>query len=211
MRPPRFTWREMARRAASIWRAVRRPRSVAFRPKSPNDTLAPRVAMPVLRPFCSLRNFLRAGCSIAYSPLLPVPGAATLRTRLTAGPFGARRRRPRPACRRHRPGAAALARRADHRDPGADHDGGRRGARTSPDGADGAPSSAAGRRQGRGFARGQAVAAVDPALDADDAVRGLGFREAVVDVGLQRVQRHATLAIPLAARDLDAVQAARTT
>src|SRR6185436_6506965 len=67
------------------------------RPKSPNDTLAPRVATPVLRPFCSLRNFLRAGCSIFYSPLpsaLGLPSAAAagvgaLRTRLTAGAFGA--------------------------------------------------------------------------------------------------------------------------
>src|SRR3954466_10333642 len=81
--PPRWRWGERARRAASIWRAVRRPRSVAFRPKSPNDTFAPRVATPVLRPFCSLRYFLRAGCSILYSPL--ASGVGALRTRLTAG------------------------------------------------------------------------------------------------------------------------------
>src|SRR5690606_23209622 len=62
--PPRLMWRLIARRADSIWRAVRRPRPVALRPNSPNDTCAPRVARPVLRPFCSLRYFLREGCSM---------------------------------------------------------------------------------------------------------------------------------------------------
>src|SRR6476646_8943944 len=66
IRPPRLMWRVMARRAASIWRAVSRPRPMAFRPNSPKDTLAPRVAMPLLRPFCSLRYFLLAGCSISH-------------------------------------------------------------------------------------------------------------------------------------------------
>src|SRR5512138_3053883 len=60
----------MARRAASIWRAVSLPRPTAFRPKSPKLTLAPRVAKPVLRPFCSLRNFLLAGCSMFHSRFL---------------------------------------------------------------------------------------------------------------------------------------------
>src|SRR4030065_1887717 len=59
----------MARRAASIWRAVKRPRATAFRPNSPKLTLLPRVAMPVLRPFCSLRYFLLAGCSMLCSRL----------------------------------------------------------------------------------------------------------------------------------------------
>src|SRR5258706_8957664 len=67
MRPPRLMWRDMARRAASSWRAVSRPRVVAFRPYSPKDTLAPRVATPVLRPFCCLRYLVLAGCNIAYS------------------------------------------------------------------------------------------------------------------------------------------------
>src|SRR6476620_4518466 len=65
-RPPRLMWRVIARRAASIWRAVRRPRPMAFRPYSPKETLAPRVAIPLLRPFCSLRYFLLAGCSISH-------------------------------------------------------------------------------------------------------------------------------------------------
>src|SRR5260221_12533241 len=67
IRPPRLIWRVIARRAASIWRAVKRPRPTAFRPNSPKLTFAPRVATPVLRPFCSLRYFLLAGCSILRS------------------------------------------------------------------------------------------------------------------------------------------------
>src|SRR3954452_24654596 len=57
----------MPRRAASIWRAVSRPRPIAFRPYSPKLTLLPTVATPLLRPFCSLRYFLLAGCSILRS------------------------------------------------------------------------------------------------------------------------------------------------
>src|SRR6476469_5767221 len=66
-RPPRLIWRVMARRAAPIWRAVRRGRVVAFNPYAPKEPLAPRVATPLLRPFCSLRYFLLAGCSIFRS------------------------------------------------------------------------------------------------------------------------------------------------
>src|SRR6476646_8152967 len=78
-RPPRLMWRVIARRAASIWRAVRRPRAMAFRPNSPNETLAPRVATPLLRPFCSLRYFLLAGCSISH------PGFAAAGFAFTVG------------------------------------------------------------------------------------------------------------------------------
>src|SRR5207237_10821595 len=73
MRPPRLMWRDIARRPASSWRAVRRPRVVALRPNSPKDTLAPRVATPVLRPFCCLRYLVRAGCNIAYPFCSPPP------------------------------------------------------------------------------------------------------------------------------------------
>src|ERR1700681_724784 len=66
-RPPRLMWRVIARRAASIWRAVRRPRPMAFRPYSPKETLAPRVATPLLRPFCSFRYLRLAGCNISHS------------------------------------------------------------------------------------------------------------------------------------------------
>src|SRR5690606_28854380 len=62
--------------------------------------------------------------------------------------------------------------------------------------------------QRRRIVTAQGVALVDPDLDADDAVGGLGLRETVVDVGAQRVQRHAAFAVPLGAGDLDAVQAA---
>src|SRR3954471_8020705 len=144
-RPPRLMWRVMARRAASIWRAVRRPRATAFRPNSPNETFAPRVATPLLRPFCSLRYFLLAGCSISH------PGFAAAGFLFTLG-F----------------------------------------------------------RRGSGgglLALGQHLALVDEDLHADRAVRGLGLREAVFDVGAQRMQRHAAFAVPLGARDLRAVEA----
>src|SRR5277367_2468770 len=49
----------------------------------------------------------------------------------------------------------------------------------------------------------------DPALDADLAVDGEGLGEAVVDVLAQRVQRHPALALPLAASDVGAAEAAR--
>src|SRR6187397_3419249 len=85
MRPPRLMWRVIARRAASIWRAVRRPRPMAFRPYSPKLTLLPTVATPLLRPFCSLRYFLLAGCSILRS--------CSRTTRRTLGLFRRRRGR----------------------------------------------------------------------------------------------------------------------
>src|SRR6185437_7545859 len=48
-------------------RAVNRPRPTALSPYSPKLTLAPRVATPVLRPFCCLRYFVLAGCCIFHS------------------------------------------------------------------------------------------------------------------------------------------------
>src|SRR5512139_3001689 len=117
----------MARRAASIWRAVKRPRAIAFRPNSPKLTLLPRVATPVLRPFCSLRYFLLAGCSMLCSRL------SYFLFRL-------------------------------------------------------------GRDGGSGFLL-SGITLVNPYLDANDAVGGLGFREAVVDIGTQRMQRHTAFAI----------------
>src|SRR5947207_3394327 len=50
---------------------------------------------------------------------------------------------------------------------------------------------------------------VDPDLDADATEGRLGLVEAVVDVGAQRVQRHATLTVELGARHLGAVEPAR--
>src|SRR4030095_1330233 len=52
------------------------------------------------------------------------------------------------------------------------------------------------------------LAAEDPHPHADDPVRGAGLREAVVDVGAQRMQRHPPFAIPLGARDLGPAQPA---
>src|SRR5229473_1998740 len=63
--PPRLTARVMARRAASIWRAVSRPSSVLFRPNSPKLTLLPVSARPRLRPFICLRYFVLLGCIMA--------------------------------------------------------------------------------------------------------------------------------------------------
>src|SRR5512135_1409393 len=114
----------MARRAASIWRAVRRPRPTAFRPNSPKLTLLPRVATPVLRPFCSLRYFLLAGCSMFCSRL------SYFLFRL-------------------------------------------------------------GNDWGSDLLLTCVITLVDPNLDADDAVGSLGFREAIVDIGTQGMQRHA--------------------
>src|SRR4051812_49244746 len=56
---------------------------------------------------------------------------------------------------------------------------------------------------------GEHFAAEDPHLAADLAVGGLGFREAVVDVGAERVQRDAAFAVPLVAGHFGAAQAAR--
>ena len=54
---------------------------------------------------------------------------------------------------------------------------------------------------------GEDVALVDPDLHADAAER-LGFGEAVVDVGAQRVQRHPAFAVPLLAAHLGAAEPA---
>src|SRR6516165_10298369 len=58
----------IARRAASISRAVMRARLVALRPNSPKDTLLPRVAKPALRPLNCLRYLVRLGCSMRLLP-----------------------------------------------------------------------------------------------------------------------------------------------
>ena len=48
----------------------------------------------------------------------------------------------------------------------------------------------------------------DPDLDADDAIGRLGFGRAVVDVGAQRMQRHAAFAVPLGAGDVGTAETA---
>ena len=67
-RPWRFMCRVIARRAASIWRAVTRSGSVAFRANEPKFRLNPPFASPWMRPLCCLRNLVRFGCSISLSP-----------------------------------------------------------------------------------------------------------------------------------------------
>src|SRR4029450_4419006 len=59
-----------------------------------------------------------------------------------------------------------------------------------------------------GEAGGHDLALVDPALDADAAERRLGLVEPVVDVGAQRVERHAAVGVGLRAGHLGAAQAA---
>src|SRR5450755_2243522 len=88
IRPPRFTWREMARRAASISRAVIRQRSVAFRPYSPNATKLPRCALPEILPLNCLRNLVRFGCIMCRY----LGAISTLRRRRRLDGFGACRR-----------------------------------------------------------------------------------------------------------------------
>src|SRR5262245_14420483 len=70
-RPARFMPRVMARRAASIWRAVSRSGSIALRPKAPKLSIVPPLALPWMRPLCALRYLVRDGCSIARYLLFP--------------------------------------------------------------------------------------------------------------------------------------------
>src|SRR5439155_4343348 len=60
---------------------------------------------------------------------------------------------------------------------------------------------------GAGVALGHDLALVHPALDADAPERRARLVEAVVDVGAQRVQRHAAVRVGLGARHLRAAQA----
>src|SRR5436190_13733288 len=54
---------------------------------------------------------------------------------------------------------------------------------------------------------GENFSLVNPALHADDAVRGARFGETVIDIRAQRMQRQAALQVPLRARDFVSVQA----
>src|SRR5260364_377930 len=64
--PPPLIWRVIPRPPPPFCPEVNRPRPIDFKPYSPKDTAVPRLATPVLRPLCSLRNFLRLGCSISF-------------------------------------------------------------------------------------------------------------------------------------------------
>src|SRR5450631_211672 len=147
----------MARRAASISRAVMRQRSVALRPYSPKATKLPRWALPAILPLNCLRNLVRFGC-IMWCYL------------------NSALRRCRGLCRL---GAWDRCCRLGF---GVHH---------------------------LGFRLVEHFALEYPNLDADHAVRGLRLREPVINVGAEGVQRHASLAVALGARDFRSVQAAR--
>src|ERR1035437_1268868 len=59
--PLRLRWREMVTRAASICWPVMGPRVSDCRPKSPKESVLPRLALPAREPFCDLRYLVRAG------------------------------------------------------------------------------------------------------------------------------------------------------
>ena len=63
--------RVSARRAASIWRAVTRSGSSAFKPYWPKASRVPLEATPWMRPLCALRNLVRVGCSMTSYFLSP--------------------------------------------------------------------------------------------------------------------------------------------
>src|SRR3989441_2069749 len=65
--PPRLRLRVSATRAASIWRLVTQPGSSAFSPYSPKARVAPRSALPFMRPRWVLRYFPRLGINTAVS------------------------------------------------------------------------------------------------------------------------------------------------
>src|SRR3546814_6839190 len=57
-------WRVIARRAASIWRAVIRSGSIVLRPYEPKLSVVPPFASPWMRPLNALRNLVFFGCSM---------------------------------------------------------------------------------------------------------------------------------------------------
>src|SRR6185295_6420396 len=62
--PPRLTWREIAMRAASIWREVTKPHDSACSPNSPKESVVAHLEMPRIFPFCCLRHLTFFGASI---------------------------------------------------------------------------------------------------------------------------------------------------
>src|SRR5215469_5439237 len=69
--PPRLMKRVIAIRAASIWRDVIQPHSMALSPYSPNAMEDPRQALPFMRPRCTLRYLTFLGINIVRYSLLP--------------------------------------------------------------------------------------------------------------------------------------------
>src|SRR5580692_10392036 len=73
----------MAIRAASIWRAVNQPGSIAWIPKSPKETEDPPRAAPVRRPRWVLRCLTFLGINMSVRLLAEVRRLVVLVTGLT--------------------------------------------------------------------------------------------------------------------------------
>src|SRR6185312_16139410 len=69
-RPARFICRVIARRAASICRAVMRAGSWALRPCEPKLKLMALDAAPLMRPLWALRYFVRFGCNMTVQSVV---------------------------------------------------------------------------------------------------------------------------------------------
>src|SRR4051812_49206995 len=102
-RPARFMWRVIARRAASIWRAVTRSGSIAFSPYSPKFRIVPPFALPWMRPLWALRNLVRFGCSIVVLWSRSSDQAACCPRRVPSVPSSARFSEPNGSCSRISP------------------------------------------------------------------------------------------------------------
>src|SRR5664280_1472591 len=229
--PPRLTWRVMAIRAASIWRAVIQAGSRAWIPKSPKVTSLPPLAWPVIRPRCCLRCLTLRGISMSVHLLAEVRGLMVLaRLALDLLVLGEDALElVRDGRRGGDVGRVVIGEiRGDLGLGGVGIDGDHTARFTLA----GQAATAAGGDQstGRGLATltrgltdghgrlagdlllggdlvGEDVALVDPDLHPDAPVGGLRLAEAVVDVGPQRVQRYPALAVGLLARHLRATQA----
>src|SRR5579884_4111280 len=231
--PPRLILRVIAMRAASIWRFVTHPLSSALIPKSPNCTAAWPLVSPVRRPRCAFRNFVFFGISIRGYPCSPVSSVRADPSTCGSGPTAGSPPSAAPACSSAR-GGSALSGRGGRRCPGrppgrppAPHRaealpvlGARPGALArgaEPLGDAAAPAGRVLLAEAKllppagdaAVALGHDLALVDPDLDADPARRRPRLGEAVVDVGPDRVQRHAPFRVLLGAAHLGAAEPAR--
>src|SRR5215207_8816159 len=213
--PPRLMWRVMALRAASIFRAVTHPGSSAWIPYSPKLTSLPPLATPVMRPRWCLRCATLRGISMSLVPRPEVRrlvvvvhpaldlflfGQQALELGIGLLDEGLVLGRLLGLGALGRPAPAGGRRRHDALLPG--------GRRARTRGLTHGHGGLAGDLV-RALTRvGQDVALVDPHLHADAAGGGAGLAEAVVDVGAQRVPRHAALEVALGACHLAATQAA---
>src|SRR5690349_12662710 len=168
----------MARRAASIWRAVTRSGSIAFSPCEPKFSAVPPLAAPWMRPLWALRNFVRFGCNMVQSSNLGsgLLGCRALAAAITTTVATIATITALAVVTTRTPAAAFLQ--LVEALLGAErvvlHD----------------------------------LALEDPHLDADDTVGRACNAVTEVDVGAQGMQRHAALAVPLGAGDFGAAQTA---